>query len=162
MNRISDEKDKAIRELLAQGKSIRVVAREVGVSPKTVFSRRARKEVPPGKKSGWDLCDHCGKKLENKKEFHRRTRRTNHKFCSQDCYAAFRRGQADEDQCVMCGVKRRDLRDRVLIKDRCPKCYEIAKRYGFDEEAAAIHFITRDLRKEINHVEREQWKRERH
>ena len=88
MNKLTDEVHLKIKRLLECGCTIREVARQTGVHKRTIearapFTRNIRK---PFDNASASQCDMCGDALKVKKEFYRRTRRTNHKFCSGDCY----------------------------------------------------------------------------
>lgn len=88
---ISTAKELKIQRLLLAGRSIREVAKEAGVCKKTVMRRAGTPAPPPQVKRGIGPrdCDWCGKRIETKREFGRRTRRVKHKFCNSICYQAF-------------------------------------------------------------------------
>lgn len=156
MNQIPPEVDAVILDLLSKGKSVRQVAVEAGVHMTTVL-RRMKPRAPQvvSRRSGASLCDYCGKRIEKEREFHRRTRRTIHKFCDMWCYGAFYRDQRQDQKCVRCGIRRGDVPNGTLwTRGMCPRCYYLLRVFGFDESLAAAHEELQELRREINHGKR--------
>lgn len=154
VNRISQEKDLQIRFLLAQGVSHREIGRRVGVAHQTV-SLRSRQPVvdEPVRRASFDQCDFCGK-LVGHKEFHRRTRRTKHKFCCHGCYCDFYMYLRRKDRCTRCGICRYEMFFKNFTRGMCPRCYCVMREYGFDENAAELHDLTQELKAELRNAER--------
>lgn len=152
MNTISIEKEAEIRKRLAEGQSVRQIAAAVGVTKCTVLKRRKQDEAPPkASRVSQDQCDWCGGHLAVKKEFHRRTRRTSHKFCGQACYQAFYAERRSRRTCGMCG--RKILRGEAQVRTCCPTCYGILQQHGYDWESADTARLLLQLKKEIRHAE---------
>lgn len=153
-NRLPADKEARLQAALAEGLSVRQIASRVGVSKQTVARRipnlvaaRTRTRV------GQNGCDWCGK-LIGTREFHRRTRRTKHKFCGNECYQLFYKDRRKGDKCALCGVGRYDdpLKRQVFVGGYCTGCRGILRQYGFDEDAAAAHLLNQKLRKEVRNV----------
>jgi hypothetical protein len=156
VGRIPLEKEASIRRLLAEGVGVRETARRVGVSSATVRARRPRPAYkPPSTKTGHDLCDHCGERINKDREFFRRTSRLSHKFCDHDCFVAYFLHLRGRMECQGCGVKRDDVpNSKAWCRGYCPKCYSGLRLFGFDEAAARLCRLNVLLKKEIQNGQR--------
>lgn len=151
VNRIKPAKEKLILEMLADGKSVREIRAATKCSTQTICKYApAPQDPPPARRVGQFECDHCGKTID-KKEFHRRTRRTNHKFCSGLCYQAYYRLLRANESCNRCGVKHCELPrgQHKFSRGFCIRCYALLRQFNFDAAAADAWELTRKLKQEI-------------
>lgn len=135
----------------AGGMSVRQIMRASGRDRKTIsnYIDITTSDKPKVRKSGPNLCDECGGEISTEREFNRRTRRTRHKFCCHGCFCDFYRKQRENDQCKRCGVKRKEILCCVFSRGYCQRCYAIMRTFSFNEELAATHDLTMQLKKEL-------------
>ncbi len=145
------EKDQLIRTLLADGLSIRKVQRITGATKTTISRRLIRPEPEPRKqpKTEMNQCDNCRAEIPQTREFHRRTRRTKHKFCTHKCFGEFYMAKRRNNDCKRCGKHRYEQFGHHFTRGYCEKCYAILREFNFDSDAASAHELTRTLIKEI-------------
>lgn len=154
--RLSTEQHEHICRLIAAGMSVREIVRMTGHGNVTVMRRIPKPTVakPPRILAGEFKCDNCGGDISGKREFHRRKRRTKHKFCSHDCFNDFYRSLRANDQCKRCGRTRRECGIcAVFSSGYCQRCYSTLLQFGFDEEQAAVYDLTQSLKREMKNVE---------
>lgn len=150
---LSQEKEKMIRSGIAAGLSQREIAKAAGASKATVARRLTRAMPTPIRGSiGSNECDHCGKVIARDREFHRRTRRTKHKFCGFECYGAFYSAKRAKVRCKRCSAQRGLHTGYFFTRGYCSRCYNIMRHFNFDEELAACHDLKHILKKEINNA----------
>lgn len=155
MNCLNHEDDRAIRFLLEAGVSIREIVRRTGFAKSTIILRKGTPTSgAPNGKAGVHQCDFCGSRVKHK-EFHRRTARTRHKFCTHECYGAFYRYLRRNVECVRCGIQKNNdgwCLGHNWCRGMCGRCYGIMRSFGFDANMADAYDLSQDLKKEIRNV----------
>lgn len=154
MNVLEKETDRRIRELLAMGWSIHRIERALGVSRYAIGRRRYCGPVPHRERAPHIrdefACDWCGHEI-GFREFHRRTRRTKHKFCGPDCYRAFYAWRRADQKCKRCGAPRTNSYE-LFTRGLCAKCYQKLRQFGFDGPLVEANELLKQLREEVNRV----------
>lgn len=158
MNQIDEKSRFEIIALRCMGHSIREIVERTGHAKMTVCRYieevrdkiDGRPPIPERKPAKALLCDQCRlRPIGLQADFHRKTRRFRHKFCSAACYGEFMRVRRAKDLCLRCGVKRSDLSTPCFTKGYCGRCYQILKAFNFDEALADAHDDIQDLKEVI-------------
>lgn len=154
MNRLTPEEEQRLVDLIKQGFSYRKIEQITGHARITIARRMCLQfPPPPVKKAKKSECDYCGKAITGEREFFRNTRRTKHKFCTTDCYIKYYRAKTAKQTCRRCGVLREKTKISTWAHGMCQNCYQHLKAFNFNEDAAAIFELTKQLKKEIQNVE---------
>ncbi len=130
VNRLSDEQESALAKLIAQQLSIRQIRDLTGHATGTIMLRQA-KPWPAQKltHSGPGQCDHCGKKITKEREWDRPTKRTEHKFCTRECFNNYYRSRRSQERCWKCHQTRQKIdKYTVFSHGLCKKCYYLARK----------------------------------